>query len=99
MPSGADTRFELRLLFKEVQRPLVEKPFSQSRPEHSCVALAQDNVPFVGVHDAAVRTDRNERDSARLEQLAEVRARDADDAARLLRGQHPAGRNKRDGLA
>ena len=44
MPLGANTPFKMRLLFEEVQRPLVENPFGPSRPEQSGVMEAQENV-------------------------------------------------------
>ena len=43
---GADAAFKMRLLFEEVQRPLVENPFGPSRPEQSGVVEAQENVPL-----------------------------------------------------
>ena len=44
MALGADTRFERRFLFEEVQRPLIENPFGPSPPEQSGVMEAQENV-------------------------------------------------------
>ena len=44
MPLGADTRFKMRLSFKQVQGPFVENLLGPSRPEQSCVVEAQENV-------------------------------------------------------
>ena len=43
-PLGADTRFKMRLSFKQVQCPFVENPLGPSRPEQSCAVEAQENV-------------------------------------------------------
>ena len=43
-PLRADAWLKMRLLFEEVQRPLVENPFGPSRPEQSGVVEAQENV-------------------------------------------------------
>ena len=45
-PLRSDTRFEMRLPFEEVQRPLIENSLGPSRPEQSGVVEAQENVPL-----------------------------------------------------
>ena len=70
VPLGADTRFKMRLLFKEVQRPLVENSFGPSRPEQSGVVEAQENVSLaerkqdVGVQKGDTRVRELRQDAS-----------------------------------
>ena len=56
LPLGADAPLKMRLLFKKIQRPLVENPFGPSRPEQSGVVEAQKDVPLAeGKQDVRIQ--------------------------------------------